>query len=103
MERGSLSRNVKRGAKKAGATIYFTDKSGIGSDYLPYRPDLGSKGREASDHRHRKPLRRKYDLCRQCSGTTRFHVEPEDSYSCHLQGISETTDDRPQQTAICDR
>ena len=33
MERGSLSRNVKRGAKKAGATIYFTDKSGIGSDY----------------------------------------------------------------------
>ena len=33
MERGSLSRNVKRGAKKAAATIYFTDKSGIGSDY----------------------------------------------------------------------
>ena len=29
---------IKRGAKKAGATIYFTDESGISSDYHTGRP-----------------------------------------------------------------
>ena len=67
------------------------------------RPYLGTKGREPSDHNNRKRLLRKYDLCSQCPGATTFHVDPEDSYSCHLQGISETTDDRHQQTGICDR
>jgi len=92
---------IKREAKKPGATIYLADESGIGSD--DHTGQTWAPKRETSDHRHRKLLRRKYDLCRQCPGTTRFYVELEDSYSRHLQGISETTDDRQQQTAICDR
>jgi hypothetical protein len=84
---------IKRGAKKAAAPIYLVDEWGIGSDDHTGQT-WASRGREASDHRNRKLLRRKYDLCRQCPGTTRFHVEPEDSYSRHLQGISETVDDR---------